>query len=236
VGLNRELLARRLRDVDFRMMQAMQCETMHSSAHRSKDDARRGVNPITRSADAGNALAYRVTYSIKTLIERGVYSDPLRQPIIVLMDLNEHGNYPFTSPESYVIGSVTPWSPHFLPNVRICFEVPGHVWKSDGSTTLGHLAQHIARLINFDEKIRDPSYTGWNGEAIEYWRQHLNSSPITSNLTYPMIPDWYFDPTGAATPPRATVVTGSSKATVTSKPAPPTVRVVPRLPQQRHDD
>jgi hypothetical protein len=190
--LTRDLITRRLRDVDFRIVNEMQCATMRATAHTSKADAERGAYPVTDQSKAGACWFYRVTYPIKTLLGKGKFSDPRTQPVVVVVDLNQGGDYPFTRPESYVNGSVIPWSPHFSPGVAVCFERLGRVWARDGSKTLGHLLLHIARLINFDEVIDDPSYGGYNRAAIQYWRDALKSGPITPKLTYPTIPAWYF--------------------------------------------
>jgi hypothetical protein len=198
MGLNREMLARRLRDVDFRIVNEMQCDTMQATAHRGAADARRGVNAVSQPTDAGECAYYRVTYRIKTLLGPGAFSNPATQPIVVLVDLNSNGNYPYSRPESFVIGPTSPWSPHFHSGLSVCFEVPGRVWSADGRTTLGHLLQHLARLINFDERIDDQGYVGYNAAAMAYWRTSLSSGPITPQLTYPMLPSWYF---GQALPP-----------------------------------
>jgi hypothetical protein len=206
--LTRDVLVRRLRDVDFRIVNEMQCETMQATAHRSRADAERGAHPVTEQSKAGDCWFYRVTYPIKTLLGAGRYSDPRTQPVVVVVDLNQGGNYPFSPPASHVNGSVIPWSPHFYPNPGppVCFEAPGRVWPKDGSRTLGHLLLHIARLINFDETIDDATYIGYNGEAVKYWRTVLKSGPITPKLAYPMVPSWFFGQ--LPEPPRkASVVT-----------------------------
>jgi hypothetical protein len=232
--MSRELLARRLRDVDFRIVQAMQCQTMRATAHRTDADARRDVNPITDRDRAGDAWHYRVTYHIKTLLGAGEFSDPLRQPIVLVVDLTGGGNYPFTPPEPKVIGPIVPWSPHFTAAGAVCFQRADRVWKHDGSKTLGHLLLHIARLINFDEHISDATYGGWNPEAIRYWRTRLNAQPITPRLTYPILPDWYFDPSAvaggaaAAAPAAQDTRTSTRAAVVGVTPAAPRARIVPK--------
>jgi hypothetical protein len=184
--------ADRLSLIDYRLAKDLRCPVMQISAHATKADASRGVNPITREADARNAWYYRVNYHIETLIGQDRYSDPERDPVQLLIDLNFNGNYPFSRPESFVIGHTIPWSPHFAPGIQVCFEHPGRVWRSDGRTTLGHLVIHLAKLINFDETIANPYYQGYNGEAVRFWRSALHSRPITPGLIYPELPAWYF--------------------------------------------
>ncbi len=211
--LTREQLADRLRLVDYRLAIDMRCPVMEISAHATKDEATRCANPITRPADAHHAWFYRVGYRIKTLLGPHRYSDPAQDPVQVLINLNANGNYPFSRPESYVIGRVLPWSPHFAPGIAVCFERPGRVWRSDGKTTLGHLLLHLARLINFDEVIADQSYGGYNPDAVKHWRSALHAQPITPDLPYPVLPPWFFH---GETLPANPVVSGVSKKAVVS--------------------
>jgi hypothetical protein len=216
MALSREMLQRRLRDVDFRIVQEMQCPTMQATAHRSRNDAHHGMNPITLPAQAHESLFYRVAYRIKTLLGPNTYSDPARQPILILVDLNKHGRYPFTAPESFVIGPTTPWSPHFSTGLPVCFERPGRVWAPDGSKTLGSLLLHLARLINFDETIDDLNYAGYNPQAVQFWRRTLNSGPITPKLQYPMLPTFVYGQQPPAPPQksRASVVEPGQRAVI----------------------
>lgn len=214
--LNRSEVASRLKNVDYRLAMDMRCPIMDVSAHRTKDEASRGANPITSASDASEAWFYRVSYHIKTLVGEDRYSQPVQEPVVVLIDLNAHGNYPFTRPESYVIGSVVPWSPHFARGVPVCFEVPGRVWLASGKTTLGHLLLHLARLINFDEYIGDPRYGGYNAAAVAFWRSVLREQPITPDLAYPVLPAWFFGAESTMTLASASpiVVSGPKSATV----------------------
>jgi hypothetical protein len=215
--LSRQDLEGRLRDVDYRLAMDMRYAcvdeevSMDVSAHATWQDAKQGVRPITSKDQAVTAWFYRVTYHIKTLLGPGTYSDPRRQPVIIGIDLNANGNYPYTRPESFVVGQVIPWSPHFAARIRICFERPGRVWTPDGKKILGHLLIQLARLINFDERIEDPNYKGYNGAAVKYWNSTLSSKPITAGLTYPILPSWFLFPerTGSAGSH-----TGESKAAI----------------------
>jgi hypothetical protein len=95
------------------------------------------------------------------------------------------GNYPFSKPASWVISKPIPWSPHFKYGAPICI---GTIWSQSGSTLLGHLLKHIAKLLNFDEVARGGGYVGWNGQATRFWKKELNEQPITPGLTYPSLP------------------------------------------------
>jgi hypothetical protein len=60
--------------------------------------------------------------------------------------------------------------------------------QARGEITLGHLIVHICKLLNFDEPDREPSYGGWNADAVRYWRKELGRQPITKGLVYPTLP------------------------------------------------
>ena len=226
--LSESEIANRLSKVDYRLTMDMRCSIMDVAAYHSKDEASRGVNAITRESDSTDAWFYRVTYRIKTLVAENRYSEPERDPVIILVDLNAHGDYPFSRPESYVIGSTVPWSPHFARGVPVCFELPGRVWAATGKTTLAHLLLHFARLINFDEVIADPNYVGYNPEAVAFWRTALRSRSIVPELSYPVLPAWFFGANAPAMNAKGAVkaalsgspVASGARATVKTGPAP----------------
>lgn len=219
--LTKEELEGRLKLVDYRLAMSLRCPIMDVSAHGTREDAMCGANPITSEKDAGRAWFYRAVYRIKTLLGSGHFSDPHKDPVVVVAVLNAHGSYPYTRPECYVVGQTIPWSPHFAQGVPVCFERPGRVWRSDGKTTLGHLLTHIAQLINFDEVIGDPSYGGYNWEAVAYWRSALGSKPITPDLAYPVLPKWFLGLESAspmAPVEKAAILTSPRKAVVEQSP------------------
>jgi hypothetical protein len=122
-------------------------------------------------------------YRIRSLIESGRFHDRFD----VSMDLLAGGDYPYSQPTCFVVSQPVPWSPHFLAgNGAICL---GELWtQAHGGITLGHLIVHVAKLLNFDEPDREPSYGGWNAAAVRYWRQVMKRQPVTKGLSYPLLP------------------------------------------------
>lgn len=140
-------------------------------------------NPIIREQDGHRASAYLIEYRIRSLVGEGKFHERFD----VAFDLLAGGNYPFSEPACFVTSQPIPWSPHFLPGKgAICL---GELWtQARGAMTFGHLIVHVAKLLNFDEPDREPSYGGWNGAAVNYWRKVLRREPITKNLVYPTLP------------------------------------------------
>lgn len=168
--------------LDFAVATAMSGDLMEVSAHRTLSDAQAGAALIVDPADARLARFYRVTFNVRTLVGRGTYRDFT----VVVFDLLANGNYPFTDPASWVISRPLPWSPHFRDGSVICL---GEIWSgSKGDILLGHLLNHVAKLLNFDEVARGGGYVGWNAEATSYWRNEMAEKPITLGLVYP-VPD-----------------------------------------------
>lgn len=210
-GLNQEDLNSRLR-LDYRVVSRMQSPLMKVGAYRNVDDLRKRGNPILSENEGHLAMHYLVDYNIKTLVARGVYSDRTS----VHIDLLANNNYPFSEPACYVVDSKMPWSPHFLKGRPICL---GELWGlSQGAMLLGQLLVHIAKLLNFDEAARGGGYVGYNGEAIEYWKNVLGYQPITKNLPYPQLPLDLLYATQSTPEPRKVFVRKSVGGAVTTPP------------------
>lgn len=169
-------------ELDLTVASAMSGDIADVSAYRTMSDAQAGAAPIVESADGRFARFYRVTYHVRTLVGRATYRDST----IVVFDLLANGNYPFTDPASWVISRPLPWSPHFREGSVICL---GELWSSSkGEILLGHLLNHVAKLLNFDEVARGGGYVGWNADATAYWKKEMGERPITPGLVYP-VPD-----------------------------------------------
>jgi hypothetical protein len=181
-SLSPEQLSSRLQ-FDWNITQRMQSPLVTVQAFRNMGDLTRRMNPVTNPADSPKAVAYLVEYRTWSLIGAGQFHDHFD----VSMDLMAGGNYPYSQPACFVTSRPIPWSPHFYPsNGAICL---GELWTAAaGNITLGHLIVHIAKLLNFDEPDREPSYGGWNPKAVAYWRHVMKRQPITSGLAYPTLP------------------------------------------------
>lgn len=179
-SLSRDNLSSRRR-FDFRVVMRMSNATYEFTAHRTTEDAESGEHIIDSEEDARFAIHYRCVYHIPTLVEAGTYSEAT----IIRVDASQ-ATYPFSAPSAWVVekeGSKIPWSPHFARGVPVCH---GSVWKSDGHVLLGHYLIHLARLLNWDEYL-SAGYSGYNGEAIRWWRHNINK-PLNPELCYPSLP------------------------------------------------
>jgi hypothetical protein len=180
--LKADQLQSRLR-FDWTVTRNMNSPLVQIQAYKSVADLGRRQHPIVNEEDAHRACAYLVEYRVRSLVAEGVFHDRFE----VAIDLLAGGNYPFTEPACFVTSRPVPWSPHFQARSgAICL---GALWtQARGAMTLGHLIVHIAKLLNFDEPDREPSYGGWNAAAVRYWRQVLHRQPVTKDLVYPTLP------------------------------------------------
>lgn len=192
------------RRFDFEVLRGMQCPTFAATAYASVDDLEAGRRPITDVGDAGRATTYRLEFRIPTLIGPGRLA-----PLTVIgADIQVTG-YPETEPRTWVITSPVPWSPHFLTGAPVC--LGREAWRDRaGHVTLGHLAEHIARMLNWDEVGRGAGYGGYNRAAIEYHRDHYGGRPLDPHVRYPHLPTW-LTPAASEPPPR--VEFGVARAT-----------------------
>jgi len=165
---------------DFEIIQAMNSDPQNTifkaTAFDSKIAAQKNQNPILDQRRARSAKFYVVGYNIRSLSGKGIY----HQSFTLMVDVMGGGNYPWSEPTCTITSRPLPWSPHFHPAHGLVCQ--GEFW--DASKTLGSLLNHVARLLNWEEKDRGSGYEGWNGEAIRYWRSALKSKPL-NKLIYP---------------------------------------------------
>lgn len=125
-----------------------------------------------------------------------VYDFTYRFPILVAEDrkvpaatarfiLDAGGNYPFTSPSVQFLGPI-PWIPHVYPSSGVvCL---GNGWRrTGGRTLLAQLVVHTMRSVNLDEPDQGQDVEA-NNNALDYWRDELNSKPLHPGLEYPTLP------------------------------------------------
>lgn len=143
------------------------------------DDLRSGDRAICPEDDSARANHYLVHYAVRTLAG----PDRILDATTVHIDLLAGGNYPYSEPACWVLSRPLPWTPHFREGAPICL---GELWQeARGQVLLAHLVRHLAKLLNFDELERHAGYRGWNGAAIDHWRDKLRARPITPGLRYP---------------------------------------------------
>jgi hypothetical protein len=180
----RELAERR--QFDFRVVDDMRGHVFDFQAYRSTADLQHDRNRITRAEDAGAASKYKMTLRVPTLVGPGQFSDET----IFGVDLDV-ADYPMTEPATWLISQPIPWSPHFAEGRPIC--IGEEFWLARrGHVTLGDLVEHVARMLNWDEKGRGLGYRGWNGAAIDYHRKHYGGRALDPSLVYPALPAWIY--------------------------------------------
>lgn len=172
------------REFEYRVLDSMRCPTFDFEAYADDEQLSRGQSPITNVNQASQAVAYRFLLSVPTLVgERHLAP---QTEIGVNLD---QPDYPIAAPRTWVISDPVPWSPHFRKGAPVCIG-PEFWQRKQGHVTLGHLAQHLARLLNWDEKGRGPGYVGWNGAAIAYHQRTYGGKPLDPCVIYPMVPNW----------------------------------------------
>ena len=160
---------------------ARRSDVLRLEAYATPGDLRARTGAIADPADGHRAVHYLATYHpLKTLCGPGEFMDTTS----IHIDLLANGNYPFSAPASWVVTRM-PWSPHFKQGTVVCI---GDLWDKRGTTLLGHLIRHHARLLNWDELLRGGGYVGWNGEAIAWHASHYGGRPLTEGLIYPELP------------------------------------------------
>ncbi len=148
--------------------------------YKTIEDVSAGRTATAQEGAAGKILYYGAWYRFPILIGPGETTDHA----VAVFNADVH-DFPFTGSIAYVVSKPLPWSPHVHPgNGLIC---QGESWsRSRGKMLLAHAIVHVARLLNCDEQNRDPSYSGYNSEAIMYWRQTMRCQPLTPGLKYPV--------------------------------------------------
>lgn len=181
--MNQRELAER-RAFDLRVLSDMRCPTFDFEAYRSEADLQRRQRIVTDPGGGATVSRYRWIFHVRTHISRTRFAATTE--IGVNTDVTD---YPSVPPLTWIISSHVPWSPHFLQGAPVC--LGDELWEpTGGHITLGELAIHIARLLNWDEKGRGQGYEGWNGDAVEYHQTHYGGQPINPKLSYPTLPSW----------------------------------------------
>jgi len=174
------------RQFDFRVVSDMQSPIFRFQAYRTTADLEFDRNRITSVEEATAASKYKMTLRVPTLTGPGEMSEET----VFGVDLDV-SDYPLTEPAMWVISRPIPWSPHFADGRPIC--IGAEFWLArEGHVTLGHLVEHVARMLNWDEKGRGPGYRGWNGEAIDYHKKHYRGRALNPQLVYPALPAWLY--------------------------------------------
>jgi hypothetical protein len=149
------------------------------TGHRNAADARADRDPVP-PGDLNPPTDYLVVYEFDTLRARGVR----HQPTMVHVAPLANGDYPRSAPTAWVVSDVIPWTPHFAANVPVCHG--DHTWIPNRTLLVDYII-HIGKLLNFDEPPPTPSYHGYNGSAVAYWRDEMKFEPLNPDLRFPSI-------------------------------------------------
>jgi hypothetical protein len=172
------------REFDLRVLHDMRCDTFDFEAYRSRADLDARRRQVPGRDGGADVTHYRWIFRVRTHISKDRFA-----PVTEIGVNTDVTDYPRLPPLTWIISSHVPWSPHFMAGAPVC--IGDELWApTGGHITLGELAIHVARLLNWDEKGRGSGYVGWNGEAIEYHRRHYRGRPINPNLRYPVLPTW----------------------------------------------
>jgi len=149
----------------------------------SEAEFRAGREVTPEEGEAGRAVFYLVAYTFPILVGPG----PTTDRALARFDLTAGGNYPFSTPQVAIVTRPLPWSPHVHgASGMVCL---GEGWgRARGRMLAAQLVVHVMRLLNCDEPDRDPSYGGWNAEAVRYWRTTMRCRPLNADLPYPVLP------------------------------------------------
>lgn len=167
------------RSFDRRILDAMRGPDLEVVAYRSARDMATGLNPLTPGSE-DVAVGYVVTIRQPTLVSASTW----RPATVVTINADVPG-FPVSEPAVYAVERPVPWSPHWHSTTgRFCM---GDFWSAhQGRALLGDLVTHIARLLNWDEKLR-PGYLGWNSAAVaQYWARQ--GAPLVEGVEYPVVP------------------------------------------------
>lgn len=169
------------RALDYEVIERMTGGIWTATAFESADDLAGRRRPITSAAGGSQAKWYQVRFDVPTLVGRGKL-----EPATEIGFGLTSGNYPYSEPITWIISKNVPYSPHFKAGSPVCL---GEIWsEARGRMLLGQLFNHVARMLNWDERMRGGGYRGWNGAAIDHHQQAYHGRPITPNLRYPVLP------------------------------------------------
>lgn len=170
------------RALDYRLACAMRGNDIVSLwAYAGHKPLQKGQVIDEASGEAGRATHYLAELRFPVLVGAAKTT----KKTLVTLDISKEG-YPFAEPMVQVVSRPLPWSPHVSSGGLVCI---GEGWRlARGRMTLVDLLIHVMRILNCDEPDREPGYTGWNAEAVSYWRTKMNKQPLTPGLPYPVAP------------------------------------------------
>lgn len=167
---------------DHKVLQRMEGPALGVTAFLTAADAHRGANPVSRPSEAKPARCFVVELRVPTLVGPDRFSPSTHLRI----DAGGDG-FPFKAPVVWHHSGKLPWNSHFAKGAPACTGI--NSWSAAGTTLIGHLVIHLARLLNWDEPARGALYPGYNRQAAEYHQKRFGlDNPLDPNVVYPLLP------------------------------------------------
>lgn len=171
------------RKFDYRVLHDMQDARFSFTAYATRRDFDEQRNAVRQPERASK---FRCRLVVPTLSGPGTFV-----PATVIGIDTEIADYPVREPRVWLVSTPAPWSPHFRSESGTPVCTGTEFWEPRrGHVTLGHLVNHLQRLLNWDEKGRGSGYAGWNPDAIAYHRRHYGAGPLDPDLRYSPLPAW----------------------------------------------
>lgn len=169
------------RRFEYDVLRAMTGEVVQSTAHADPRAMASGRDPIIDPQHALFATCYVVTLHVPTLV------GPTATRRSTTIAINARvPDYPFAPPLVWAVHRPVPWNPHFHPDTGV-FCIADAWDRERGTTLLGDVIVHLARLLNWDEQRQDRTYVGWNAPAAQqYWQQR--AQPLNRHQPLPRLP------------------------------------------------
>jgi hypothetical protein len=169
---------------DYRVLASMRSASFDFEAYRTTWELERRTNPVREADDTSQAKKYRLILRVPTLVSATEYQAETEVGVDV-----DVVDYPERAPMTFLLSGRVPWSTHFHRRGGVC--IGGEFWEARGGhIVLGELVVHLQRVLNWDEKGRDPNYTGFNPAAVRHHREVLGNRPLDPSFVYAVLPSW----------------------------------------------
>jgi hypothetical protein len=175
---------RERRNLDFQILRDMRSDVFDFEAYTTITDLQQRRRQVT-GPSAYDVSKYRFIFRMRTLTGPNSFSSTTE----VGVD-SDVPDYPRQSARTWIISEKIPWSPHFMAGAPVYID-PSLWSQTVPHNTLGHLAIHICRLLNWDQQGLTDGYAQPNMAAIKHHQEVYKDRPINADLTYPMLPAWF---------------------------------------------
>ncbi len=167
---------------DHRVLLAMAGRETTLCSYRTSADAHAGRGQVPTPNEADPAQCFVLEVKVPTLV------GPRKLSPSTTLRIDASGDgYPFRAPVVWHHSGPMPWNAHFGKGAPVC--IGGDAWSNQGTTLIGHLVVHLAKLLNWDEPARTSVYPGYNRAAALYHQEHYGlNRPLDVDANYPEVP------------------------------------------------